>query len=258
MDSLIIFISIVTLFVIGSLIGWVIELFFRRYVSQHKWVNPGFLVGPYLPIYGFGTVALYGLSNIDLSSIGLSDASVWGAIIKVVMIAVVMVLVEFIAGLIFIKGLKIKLWDYSNRKGNIMGIICPSFSLIWLVVGALYYFFINKYLVGAVYWLASNDHQIYYFFIGMVAGMMLVDFAYSIHLATKITSAAKKNKVVISLDKLRESVREKTAEILKINTQNTKKKPKKPNFFFPFKGSKNSVTDEINEYAAKDNVKDKK
>ena len=30
--------------------------------------------------------------------------------------------------------------DYSDRKGNIMGIICPSFSLIWLLVGSLYYF----------------------------------------------------------------------------------------------------------------------
>lgn len=90
----------------------------------------------------------------------------------------------------------------------------------------------------------------------MVAGMILVDFAYSIHLATKITSAAKKNKIVISLDKLRESVREKTAEILKVNAPQNSKKKKKPNFFFPFKGSKNSVTDEINEYASKD--KDKK
>ena len=40
-----------TLFVIGSLLGWVIELLFRRFVSQKKWMNPGFLTGPYLPIY---------------------------------------------------------------------------------------------------------------------------------------------------------------------------------------------------------------
>ena len=254
MDWLIIFISVVTLFVIGSLIGWIIELFFRRFITQHKWVNPGFLVGPYLPIYGFGTIALYGLSNIDLSSLGLSDADIWGMIVKVIMIAVVMVLVEFVAGLIFIKGMKIKLWDYSNRKGNIMGIICPSFSFIWLIVGSLYYFFINKYLVNAVYWLASSDHQIYYFFIGIIGGMMLVDSAYSIHLSTKITTAAKRNKVVISLDKLRESVREKTSTILKMSAA-SKKKKSKLSFFFPFKGSKNTVTDEINEYAEKDNKK---
>ena len=55
-----------TLFVIGSLVGWVLELFFRRFVSQKKWMNPGFLTGPYLPIYGFGVAVLYGVSNIPL------------------------------------------------------------------------------------------------------------------------------------------------------------------------------------------------
>ena len=55
-----------TLFVIGSLFGWVLELFFRRFVSQKKWVNPGFLTGPYLPIYGCGVVVLYSISNIPL------------------------------------------------------------------------------------------------------------------------------------------------------------------------------------------------
>ena len=57
-----------TLFVIGSLLGWVIELFFRRFVSQKKWMNPGFLTGPYLPIYGFGVIVLYGVSNIPLGT----------------------------------------------------------------------------------------------------------------------------------------------------------------------------------------------
>ena len=55
-----------TLFVIGSLLGWVIELLFRRFVSQKKWMNPGFLTGPYLPIYGFGVLLLYGVSNLSL------------------------------------------------------------------------------------------------------------------------------------------------------------------------------------------------
>ena len=54
-----------TLFAIGSLIGWIIELFFRRFVSQKKWMNPGFLTGPYLPIYGFGVLVLYGVSNLS-------------------------------------------------------------------------------------------------------------------------------------------------------------------------------------------------
>ena len=169
-----------TLFVIGSLGGWVIELFFRRFVSQKKWMNPGFLTGPYLPIYGFGVLVLYAVSNIPLGI----DGHIWDVIIRIIIIGVGMSLIEFLAGLIFIKGLGIKLWDYSNRKGNIMGIICPSFSIIWLIVGSLYYFFLNPVLVQGITWIAEN--LIYTYFIGAVIGAMIVDFAYSIHLATKL------------------------------------------------------------------------
>ena len=169
-----------TLFVIGSLIGWIIELFFRRFVSQKKWMNPGFLTGPYLPIYGFGVLALYAVSNIPL---GITNQII-DIIVRILIIGVAMTVVEFIAGLIFIKGLKVKLWDYSKRKGNIMGIICPSFSLIWLVVGSLYYFLLNPFLVEGISWISEN--LIYTYFVGMVMGAMAVDFAYSIHLATKL------------------------------------------------------------------------
>ena len=169
-----------TLFVIGSLVGWVIELFFRRFVSQKKWMNPGFLTGPYLPIYGSGVVVLYAISNVPL---GISIKA-WDIIVRIVIIGVGMTLIEFIAGLIFIKGLKVKLWDYSDRKGNIMGIICPQFSLIWIIVGSLYYFFVNPFLVMGINWISEN--LIYTYFIGAFIGMMIVDFAYSIHLATKL------------------------------------------------------------------------
>lgn len=169
-----------TLFVSGSLVGWVIELFFRRFVSQKKWMNPGFLIGPYLPIYGFGVVLLYAISNIPLG-INIEWVNI---IVKIIIIAISMTLIEFIAGLVFIKGLKVKLWDYSNQKGNIMGIICPSFSIIWLVVGSLYYFFINLFFVETISWISEN--LIYTYFVGAVIGAMTVDFAYSIHLATKL------------------------------------------------------------------------
>ena len=155
-----------TLFVIGSLLGWCIELFFRRYVSQKKWMNPGFLTGPYLPIYGFGVILLYGLSNIP---IGIDNDFV-EVLIRIIIIGVAMTIDEFIAGLIFIKGFKIKLWDYSNRKGNIMGIICPIFSLIWLAVGSLYYFLLNPFLVQSISWISEN--LIYTYFVGGVVGEM--------------------------------------------------------------------------------------
>lgn len=169
-----------TLFVIGSLLGWGLELFFRRFISQKKWMNPGFLMGPYLPIYGFGVTLLYGVSNINLGI----ESQIVDILIRILIIGIGMTLIEFVAGLIFIKGFKIKLWDYSNRKGNIMGIICPIFSLAWLVVGSLYYFLLNPVLVQGISWISEN--LVYTFFVGAVIGAMLVDTAYSVHLASKL------------------------------------------------------------------------
>lgn len=204
-----------TLFVIGSLFGWVIELFFRRFVSQKKWMNPGFLVGPYLPIYGFGVLCLYGVSNI---SFGISEH--WlDVIVHIFLIGVLMTVVEFIAGLIFIKGLKVKLWDYSKRKGNIMGIICPSFSLIWLVVGSLYFFFLNPSLVKVIGWISEN--LIYTYFIGGVIGAMIVDFAYSLHLGIKVKQFAELSGQ--RFDSVKKELRKKLVSLTKKPQENPEK-----------------------------------
>ena len=53
-----IFLTLAFLFFIGATLGWVLELLFRRFFSsanpERKWINPGFCVGPYLPLYGCG------------------------------------------------------------------------------------------------------------------------------------------------------------------------------------------------------------
>lgn len=174
-----------TLFVIGSLFGWTLEVLFRKVVSQKKWMNPGFLTGPYLPIYGCGVAVLYGISNIPLGI----HPQILDVVVKIAVIGISMTLIEFVTGLIFIKGCKIKLWDYSDRKGNIMGIICPIFSLAWLVVGSLYYFFINPILIQGIAWISEN--LIYTYLVGAIIGAIIVDFAYSVHLATKLKEFTK-------------------------------------------------------------------
>ncbi len=105
------------LFFAGSMLGWCTEVVFRRLFTAKKWINPGFLTGPYLPLYGFGLVGLFGISQIPINT----GSIFWDKIIIILIMGVVMTLIEYIAGLIFIKGMKIKLWDYSNRRGNIQG-----------------------------------------------------------------------------------------------------------------------------------------
>ena len=198
-------VSIATLFVIGSTVGYFIELLFRRFVSQKRWVNPGFMVGPYIPLYGFGTLILYGLSNVPLEQFGLPH---WANIlITLFAIGIALTLIELVAGLIFIKGLHMKLWDYSDRWGNFKGLICPLFSLIWFGAGVAYYFLLNPILVRALLFIAQ--YPIYVFFIGVVIGMILVDFAYSLHLGLMIRKVS--DKASVKFDELKEYLSDKFA-----------------------------------------------
>ena len=137
-----IFLILTFLFMVGSMTGWVIELFFRRFIStknpERKWINPGFLTGPCLPLYGFGLIALFIMSLLPYVG-NNSGVNTPGRIaVTILSMGVMMTLIEYIAGLIFIKGMKIKLWDYSDEPLNLQGIICIRFSVIWTVLGAVY------------------------------------------------------------------------------------------------------------------------
>lgn len=204
-----------TLFVIGSIIGYVIELFYRRFVSQKRWVNPGFLVGPYIPLYGFGVILLFAISNSGIANLELSKAL--KTIIILAIIGIMMTLIELVAGLIFIKGMHLKLWDYSDRWGNFKGVICPLFSLIWFVAGSLYYFFLNPLLVNAIEMIST--YPIYDYFVGLVIGMMVVDFAYSLHLGFKLKKIS--NNLIIKFEQFKLS-----------EMASDKESGNKPTFFF--------------------------
>lgn len=193
------FLIIAFLFIVGSTIGWVIELFFRRIFTAKRWINPGFLVGPYLPLYGFGLCGLFGLANINLSFV--TNVKWLQIIIMVAVMTLAMTSIEYIAGLIFIKGLNIKLWDYTNRKGNIQGIVCPMFTFFWAIIAAIYIIFVHEIVMSWVSWFTNNIA--FSFVVGIIIGAMVVDFAYSLHLASIIKKHAKETKIIVHYERLK-------------------------------------------------------
>lgn len=229
------FITLCLLFIVGGTCGWAIELFFRRFVHK-KWVNPGFLAGPCLPLYGTGVVFLYIICSLDYSFIA---NEVWRAVFVIALITVVMTLVEYVTGLIFIVGLKVKLWDYSKRPGNIQGIICPLFTFFWGVIGAAYCLFVHPLLMKAVAWI--NLNEIYSFFIGMYYGVLVIDIFYSFNVVNKIRAWAKEKNVTVKLEEFRLSVKLKAEQI-----------KQKTNFLLSFK-TKNSLNEELDEYNNREN-----
>lgn len=217
------FLAGVFLFFIGAMIGWCIEVLFRRFFTAKKWINPGFLTGPYLPLYGFGTVGLFAISNIPIHT-GIAAVD---AIIIILIMGVAMTLIEYIAGLIFIKGMNIKLWDYSDRWGNIQGLICPLFSLFWLLIGVFFYFVLAEPLLKMTSWFENNIS--FAFFVGIVLGVFAVDVAHSFHLCARIRRFAKNHQVVVHFEKLKETIYDKIKEVGDAH----------PGFLLPFKRLEN-------------------
>lgn len=200
------------LFFMGCIIGWGLEVFYRRFKKSNtsrRWVNPGFLVGPYLPLYGVGLCGLYLLASLEDTAL-IQEVTVGSKLILFFVMAVVMTLVEYIAGVIFIKGMHVQLWDYSNEKFNFQGIICLRFSIYWALLGALYYFLIHPRILEALEWLSHNLQ--FSFFVGAFFGVFAVDVAYSLNLVTKIRAYAKENDVLIRYEKLRMQIQERAEE----------------------------------------------
>lgn len=59
-------------------------------------------------------------------------------LLKAALIALSITVVEFAFGIVFNVILGMKIWDYSNVPFNIMGQICPSFTLLWGVLAIIF------------------------------------------------------------------------------------------------------------------------
>lgn len=101
-------------------IGWCWE---TAYVSirRHKFVNRGFMHGPFLPIYGTGAIMMLVVSapfqhNLILTYFaGMAGATA----------------LELVTGALMEALFKVRYWDYSNQKFNYKGYICLSSSVAW-------------------------------------------------------------------------------------------------------------------------------
>ena len=204
------------LFSVGTIAGWFIELFWRRYFGEAKrWINPGFLQGPWLPLYGFGTIILYRISSLNLPLYLLA-----------LTFLISLSLLEYIAGLIFIHHFKIKLWDYSRNKGNIQGLICPLYSLLWTILGLFFYLMIYPRLNSIIDQL-YNYLQLS-FFIGLFTGLFAVDLWQSFNIAGRIKRFVDETeeKIPVDFENLKLELRDRVREGFRNHTR----------FFFPFRG----------------------
>lgn len=112
--------NLIYFFAFYSFAGWCIEVLYY-FKNEHKFVNRGFLYGPFCPIYGCGAVSLVVFLDNYKNNIFI-----------LFFLAVVLTSVlEYFTGFILEKSFKTKWWDYTDDPFNIHGRVCLIYSLMW-------------------------------------------------------------------------------------------------------------------------------
>ena len=119
-------------FILYSIIGWIIESTFV-FLGTKKWVDRGFLIGPYLPIYGWGSILMI------LYLTQYKDNIITVFILGIVVCSIL----EYITSYVMEKLFKTRWWDYSNKKFNLNGRICGKNCLLFGVLGVLLIYIIH-------------------------------------------------------------------------------------------------------------------
>lgn len=127
--------NLITYFIIYSFFGWLLESTIRS-VIERKFINTGFMQGPFCPIYGIGAIImLLFLENFKNNIIILYTAGFF-----------VLSLWEYLVGALLEKLFQTKYWDYTGYFCNIKGRVCLLNSLFWGFLGVVFVKYIHPFV----------------------------------------------------------------------------------------------------------------
>ena len=122
-------VQLILLFFAYSMVGWIIEVV-GKYRQFHRFINRGFLTGPWLPIYGSGcvliTIAVESLAGLEYG-IGTTFA------ISFVLCGVL----EYMVSFVMEKRYHARWWDYSQKPMNLHGRIWIGNLILFGLGGVL-------------------------------------------------------------------------------------------------------------------------
>ena len=56
---------------------------------------------------------------------------------QMIVSGIVVTLIEFLVGIVSVFVFHVHMWDYSNLKFNLYGVICPQFFIFWVLLSAI-------------------------------------------------------------------------------------------------------------------------
>ncbi len=129
------FVAIFLLFIFYSMLGYLLEITIFS-IEEKKFVNRGFLFGPYCPVYGFGSLFItYFLTGYR-----------YDPLIVFVFGVIVTSIVEYITSYLLEKIFHNRWWDYSNHKFHINGRVWLVNSLRFGLGACFVIYFFNPFL----------------------------------------------------------------------------------------------------------------
>lgn len=183
------------IFAVFSILGWILELVYRSLATK-KLVNPGFMSGCVVPLYGMGAIIL------DFVSILIFNLNYnYKVLIMFFASLCLLTLLEFIFGFVSLKYFHVRLWDYRKRKINYKGFVCLEFAVVWGLLGVLYYLCVYPYIDGISTWFINSNIGI--FILGIFLGIFIIDLSMSIKLFNRLVKYAKEIHENINIEKIK-------------------------------------------------------
>lgn len=168
------------LFIVYSFVGWVMEVI-ESFIQKKKFINRGFLIGPYCPIYGIGCITMV------LLLYGYIDDIVTLFIMCILLFSII----EYSTSYIMEKLFKARWWDYTHYKFNINGRICLETMIPFGLIGVFIMYIINPIFLGA---LNSIPSILLTLFTILIGTLFIIDIFVSYNVITNLKSTAREIK----------------------------------------------------------------
>lgn len=179
------------MFIIYSILGFIIEVIFA---SKKKFVNRGFLIGPYCPIYGTSIILIM-----------IIFQKIQNPFLLFIMITIICSINEYLTSYIMEKLFKARWWCYSKKPYNINGRICLGNSFLFGIGGFILIKYIHPFISLIIFNLSNKTINIFFYSLFLI---FIVDNIVSFQVIIKIKNVTK----FIKMDNTKE-INEKIKEI---------------------------------------------
>lgn len=168
----------ILLFFTYSIAGWLMEVI-RIFLNPKygRFVNRGFLIGPYLPIYGSGIVAItlfLGKYSNDIPALFLLSIVLCG-------------IIEYLTSFVMEKLFNARWWDYTDRRFNINGRVCLENLIPFGLGGTIILHWINPFIVNLFDKIPSLPKNIITY---SLIGIITIDYIVSLSIMAKFKKSA--------------------------------------------------------------------